>query len=194
MKKVIFVTGCIASGKSNFMHFIQKKGFKTISADEIAHQLLAQNALKIAQILNYSHFIKDDFIDRKALGAFIFSDEKARKKLENFMHPLIYEEITKQISLCKSLLFIELPLFFENKNYQNLGKALLIYAPKKLCLDRLMKRNDLSEEEALLRLNAQMDIEEKRVLADFVIENTSSVDEFEKKCEQFLNNLRKNSF
>lgn len=194
MKEVFFVTGCIASGKSNFIKSVQKMGFDTISADEIAHQILAQNALKIAQLLDDCSFLKDENIDRKALGKIVFKDKTARKKLENFMHPQIYERIKKQISSSKSPVFVELPLFFESKNYQNLGKSLLIYAPKSLCLKRLMKRNDLSQKEANLRLDAQIDIEEKRQLADFIIENTGSLDEFEKKCEQFLMNLSKNSF
>lgn len=194
MKEVFFVTGCIASGKSNFIKIAQKMGFDTISADEITHQLLAQNALKIAQLLDDFSFLKDEIIDRKALGKIIFKDKAAKKKLEDFMHPQIYERIQKELLNSKSPVFVELPLFFESKNYQNLGKSLLIYAPKSLCLKRLMKRNDLSQEEAKLRLDAQMDIEEKRQLADFIIENTSLLDEFEKKCKHFLMNLSKNSF
>ena len=188
MKKVFFVTGCIASGKSKFMQIAKNKGFKTISADEVAHEILAQNGAKIAEFLGNSHFLKNGVVARKALGELVFKDKNLREKLERFMHPKIYSIIIEHIQKAKSTIFVELPLYFESKNYHNLGKSLLIYAPKELCLKRLMARNYLSENEANLRLTAQMDIEQKRVLADIVIENVSSMSEFENKCEEFFEN------
>lgn len=189
MKKVFFVTGSIASGKSKFMQIARDKGFETISADEVAHEILDENAENITEFLGNSSFLKNGTIDRKALGKIIFADKTLRKSLEEFMHPNIRSFIIEYIQKARSTIFIELPLYFETKAYENLGKSLLIYAPKELCLKRLVKRNALSEEEANLRLHAQMDIEQKRALADIIIENVNSLNEFEQKCEQFLKKL-----
>lgn len=190
MKKVFFVTGCIGSGKSKFMQMASKQGFATISADKIAHEILAQNGEQIAQILDDTSFLKDGVTNRKALGELVFKDKSLRQKLENFMHPKIHSIITEWLNAQKGIVFAEIPLFFESKNYENLGEVVLIYAPKELCLKRLMVRSNLNENEANLRLAAQMDIEQKRVLADIVIENVGTMSEFETKCVEFLMNLK----
>ena len=190
MKRVFFVTGCVASGKSTFMQIAKNSGFECISADEIAHQILALNSAKIAEFLGNSSFLEKGQINRKKLGKLVFNDNALRKKLENFMHPKIRFNIMEKINKAQGVIFVELPLFFETKNYENLGEVIVIYAPKELCLKRLMKRNNLNEIEALKRLNAQIDIEEKRKLADIIIENSSSQGKFETKCKEFLLNLR----
>lgn len=190
MKKVFFVTGCIGSGKSKFMQMASERGFATISADKVAHEILAQNGVKIAKILGDSSFLKNGVTNRKALGELIFADKTLREKLENFMHPQIHSIITEWLNAQNGVVFAEIPLFFESKNYENLGEVVLIYAPKELCLKRLMARNSLSKNEANLRLNAQMDIEQKRALADIIIENCGSLSEFEAKCGEFLANLK----
>ena len=189
MKRVFFVTGAVASGKSHFMQSAEKSGFACLSADEIAHQILAQNSAQIAEILENFSFLENGKINRKKLGSLVFNDKALRKKLENFMHPKIRSEIMGQISKASGTIFVELPLFFESGAYENLGEVIVIYAPKEQCLRRLMKRNDLSEFEAAQRLNSQMDIEKKRALADIIIENSGSQGEFEAKCEEFLKNL-----
>ena len=190
MKRVFFVTGCVASGKSSFMQIAKNSGFECISADEIAHQILALNSAKIAEILQNSSFLEGGKINRKKLGKLVFNDNALRKKLENFMHPKIRFNIMEKINKAQGVIFVELPLFFETKNYENLGEVIVIYAPKELCLKRLMQRNSLNKNEALKRLNAQIDIEKKRKLADIIIENSSSQGEFETKCKEFLLNLR----
>ena len=190
MKRVFFVTGCVASGKSTFMQIAKNSGFECISADEIAHQILALNSAKIAEFLGNSSFLEKGQINRKKLGKLVFNDNALRKKLENFMHPKIRFNIMEKINKAQGVIFVELPLFFETKNYENLGEVIVIYAPKELCLKRLMQRNSLNENEALKRLNAQIDIEEKRKLADIIIENSGLQGEFETKCKEFLLNLR----
>ena len=189
MKKVFFVTGIIASGKSSFMQRARTLGFKCVDADKIAHSILASYPNEIAKILDNSSFLQDGIIDRKRLGRLVFNDDALRKKLEKFMHPKIKLGIVEEIQKSNGIIFVEMPLLFETKDYENLGEVIVIYAPKELCLSRLMQRNNLSEAEALQRLNAQMDIEEKRKLADIVIENLGSWDEFEDKCEEFFRSL-----
>lgn len=190
MKRVFFVTGGIASGKSSFMQMAMQRGFACISADKVAHQILEQNGRELGEYLGISSFLQDGAVNRKKLGELVFSDKSLRKKLENFMHPKIYAIITAWLAKQNGVVFAEIPLFFESKSYENLGKVILIYAPKELCLKRLMARNDLNLNEANLRIKAQIDIEQKRKLADIIIENIGSNDEFKAKCAEFFEKLK----
>ena len=189
MKRVFFVTGGIASGKSSFMQMASELGFACISADKVAHQILEQNGRELAEYLGISSFLQDGAVNRKKLGELVFDDKSLRKKLESFMHPKIYAIIRAWLAKQNGVVFAEIPLFFESKNYENLGEVILIYAPKELCLKRLMERNDLNLNEANLRIKAQLDIEKKRKLADIIIENIGSNDEFKAKCAEFFGKL-----
>ena len=97
MKRVFFVTGGIASGKSSFMKMASERGFACISADKVAHQILEQNGRELAKYLGISSFLQDGAVNREKLGELVFSDKSLRKKLENFMHPKIYAIITDRL-------------------------------------------------------------------------------------------------
>ncbi|MCV3385727.1 dephospho-CoA kinase [Campylobacter lari] len=194
MQNAYFVTSSIAGGKSSFIKIVQNLGFDTLSADVIAHELLNENANSIAKLFNDDDLIIAGKIDRKKLGAIVFNDLNAKKKLEDFLHPKIKEAILQKAQILdkkNKAFFIELPLFFENNHYQNLGKSILIYTPKELLLQRLMQRDNLDENEALKRINLQLDIEEKLKKADFVIKNTSGYENFEKNVLNFLKHTLK---
>ncbi|HEG2606642.1 dephospho-CoA kinase [Campylobacter sp. W0066.1] len=194
MQNAYFVTSSIAGGKSSFIKIVQNLGFDTLSADVIAHELLNENANFISKLFNNDDLIIAGKIDRKKLGAIVFNDLNAKKKLEDFLHPKIKEAILQKAQILdkkNKAFFIELPLFFENNHYQNLGKSILIYTPKELLLQRLMQRDNLDENEALKRISLQLDIEEKLKKADFVIKNTSGYENFEKNVLNFLKHTLK---
>ncbi|MCR8707601.1 dephospho-CoA kinase [Campylobacter sp. IFREMER_LSEM_CL292] len=194
MQNAYFVTSSIAGGKSSFIKIVQNLGFDTLSADVIAHELLNENANSIAKLFDNNDLIIAGKIDRKKLGAIVFNDLNAKKKLEGFLHPKIKEEILQKALILdkkNKAFFIELPLFFENNHYQDLGKSILIYAPKEILLKRLIQRDNLDENEALKRINLQLDIEEKLKKADFVIKNISSYEKFEENVLNFLKHTLK---
>ncbi|EAI4447406.1 dephospho-CoA kinase [Campylobacter lari] len=194
MQNAYFVTSSIAGGKSSFIKIVQNLGFDTLSADVIAHELLNENANSIAKLFDNDDLLIAGKIDRKKLGAIVFNDLNAKKKLEGFLHPKIKEEILQKALILdkkNKAFFIELPLFFENNHYQDLGKSILIYAPKEILLKRLMQRDNLDENEALKRINLQLDIEEKLKKADFVIKNISSYEKFEENVLNFLKHTLK---
>ncbi|MCV3356170.1 dephospho-CoA kinase [Campylobacter sp. RKI_CA19_01122] len=194
MQNAYFVTSSIAGGKSSFIKIVQNLGFDTLSADVIAHELLNENANSIAKLFDNDDLLIAGKIDRKKLGAIVFNDLNAKKKLEGFLHPKIREEILQKALILdkkNKAFFIELPLFFENNHYQDLGKSILIYAPKEILLKRLMQRDNLDENEALKRINLQLDIEEKLKKADFVIKNISSYEKFEENVLNFLKHTLK---
>ncbi|AJC91633.1 dephospho-CoA kinase [Campylobacter subantarcticus LMG 24377] len=194
MQNAYFVTSSIAGGKSSFIKIVQNLGFDTLSADVIAHELLNENANSIAKLFNNDDLIIAGKIDRKKLGAIVFNDLNAKKKLENFLHSKIKEVILQKAQILdqkNKAFFIELPLFFENNHYYGLGKSILIYTPKELLLQRLMQRDNLDKNQALKRIQLQLDIEEKLKKTDFVIKNNSSYMIFEENVLNFLKHTLK---
>ncbi|EPT0397877.1 dephospho-CoA kinase [Campylobacter upsaliensis] len=192
MKYAYFVSASIACGKSSFIKIANELGFESLSADLIANEITQKNAAVLAEIflLNLN---KEGKIDKKVLANLIFKNKKAKEKLENFMHPKIREELLRKMQILEQkgrIFFVELPLFFESDFYQNLGKSVLIYAPKNVSLQRLMQRDGLDKDEALRRIKSQMDIEKKREMADFVIENIGSYEEFRQNCVKFIKSLK----
>lgn len=194
----IVITGLIASGKSTVIKMLSARGYSVICADEIAHKILNIKAKQIAQIFgadlletNFNQKLKNQpRINRAKLGEIVFSDNQARQKLQEILHPLIYEQIikkTKKLEKEKKLYFVDIPLFFESGGKQKYNfKVALIYAPKSQALRRLIARNNLEKNQALLRINAQMDIEQKRLLSDFIIDNSADLENLEKNVESFL--------
>ena len=196
----IVITGVIASGKSTALNILRARGYSVLCADTIAHDLLNANALKVAQVFG-SDLLEYNgakaMINRAKLGKIVFIDANERKKLEEILHPLISEQIFKEIKILerdKKLYFVDIPLFFESGGQDKYRlKCALIYAPKELILKRLMARNDLSKNDALLRISAQMDIEQKRALSDYIIDNSTDLQSLERNIDEFLKQVHKES-
>lgn len=190
-KHAIVVTGSIGVGKSTVCEMLKHRGYEIIDADEISHKILDKLSVDISNLFG-DKFIKDGKVLRKELASLVFNDQKQLKKLEELLHPKIKEEILiKALNLEKEgkYYFVDIPLFFESKNYNEFDKVLVIYTPKELIIDRIMRRNNLTRYEALVRINLQIDIEKKKNLANFVIENSGSKKDLEKKIDEFLVNL-----
>jgi len=181
----IALTGGIAVGKSSTITFMSLYGFRCIDADKIAHQTIEEQRDAIISMFG-SHILKDGKIDRKEIGKIVFANAKMRSELEALLLPLIYDKImtlASQEEKRKFPYFIDIPLFFENKRYK-IDRSLVVYAPKSEQIKRLMKRNALSEQEALLRIESQMDIEEKKRLATYVIDNSKDLKHLQQECER----------
>lgn len=189
-KHGVVITGLIGSGKSTVCELLKKRGYEIICADSIAHEILGQNASKVAGLFG-EHLLRAGKVDRKALGAVVFADPSAKKSLESLLHPLIHERIyslASELEKASKLYFADIPLFFESggKAKYDFSAVLLVYAPKELCLKRILKRDSSDESSALARINSQMDIGKKRELADFVLENTSDLEGLERALDAIL--------
>ncbi len=190
-KHAIVLTGGIATGKSTVSKLLEKEGFNIIDADKVAHGMLDLNAEGIATLFG-NEYVKEGQVDRKALGSIIFSQPKNREKLENFLHPLIKEEIENQSAVFekhKMPYIIDIPLFFETNNY-DIDEVALVYTPLKTQRERLIARDDFSHEEANNRLNAQISIELKKERSAFVINNSKDLDHLEAEVERFITYIR----
>jgi len=181
----IVLTGSISTGKSSAVDLLKQTGFHVIDADSVAHQILDEQHQAIAKAFG-EQFVKEGKVDRKRLGSIIFTDKKKRKVLEEMLHPLIYARITEKSTLLDKRAepyIIDIPLFFEGGRYA-IENVIVVYAKKEQQLKRLMKREGYSEEEALARINAQIDIEEKRKNATYVIDNSGDLNQLQYETER----------
>ena len=166
----IAITGNIASGKSEVEKIIAQD-FPVYDADKIAHKFLGN-------------------VDRRALGEKVFSDPVTRKKLEDYIHPKVKDEILKIFSESQDkCVFVSIPLLFETGFDKLFDKIIFVQCDNKLRLERLMKRNNFTKEQALKRMNAQMPQDEKINKSDFVIHNNSTKEELAEQVNELLKNF-----
>ena len=189
-KNAIALTGGISTGKSTVCNLFKLHGFLTIDADVIAHRLLDENSNKIASMFG-EQYVQNGKVIRKELGKIIFSNEENKLKLEALLHPLIKEQIIKESKIFEEQnkpYFVDIPLFFEKMSYP-IPKSLVIYTPKELQIQRLMKRDNIDENEAKLKISNQMDIEKKRKLADMVIDNSQNLKHLQNEVERIIGEI-----
>ena len=187
------ITGSIASGKSTVVNLLKERGFSVIDADVIAHEQLEICKGEIVREFGEQILDETGKIERKELGAIVFREPKKLKNLEQILHPKIKAEILSKASQLERLgqvYFVDIPLFFEKKErYAEFKNVAVIYAPKELLLSRLMSRNALSLEDAKARVELQMDIEQKKKMAKFVIDNSNDRENLELELEKFLKQI-----
>ncbi len=186
---MIVLTGSIATGKSSTCRILEDNGFAIVDADKIAKELIDT---EVIERLFGSKYIKENEIDRKALGDLIFSDSVKREVLNSYIHPLIREEIYKQVlslEAKKIKYIVDIPLYFESSHYDAKIVA-LVYCNREQQIKRLMERDGLSKNNALIRLESQIDIEEKKRKADYVIDNSSDENHLASEVEKFIKYLK----
>ena len=192
------ITGSIASGKSTVVNLLKERGFSVIDADLIAHEQL--EICKCEIVCEFGDQILDEagLIDRKKLGAIVFREPKKLKNLERILHPKIKAEIffkASQLERLGQVYFVDIPLFFEKKErYAEFKNVAVIYAPKELLLSRIMSRNALNLEDAIARVELQMDIEQKKKMANFLIDNSNDRENLKLELEKFLKQIGATAF
>jgi len=172
----VALTGGIATGKSTVSRLLKESGFRMIDADEIAHEIINEQASAIASHFG-DKFVVNGKVDRKLLGALVFSDPEKRKVLESLLHPLIYERIKAEAAKLDKRAepyIVDIPLYYEGGRYA-IDKVIVVYAKKEQQLKRLMERDAYSKEDALSRIDAQIDIEDKRDNASHIIDNSGNL-------------------
>ncbi|MGA9046852.1 dephospho-CoA kinase [Sulfuricurvum sp.] len=188
----IALTGGIATGKSTVASLLGLNGLRIIDADTIAHRILDENSSWVAEHFGTEFISNGSKVNRPLLGKKIFADPEAKKELEDFLHPKIraaIEEQSEKQDRLKYPYLIDIPLFFETLSYP-IKNSVVVYTPKTLQLERFMKRNGFSEEESLRRIESQMDIEEKKNRATWVIDNSSNLKHLQRECEQFVDTIK----
>lgn len=195
---IIGITGSIATGKTLVTNYLREKGYKVIDADEISRAVLNKGEKGYDEVLKYfSENILDQEknIDRKKLAQIIFTDEKKRRVLEKIIHPLVIKEILNFIdnSDKKEDVFVSMPLLYEINFQNHLDKVIAVYSNRDKQIERLTKRDNISYEYAIKKIESQYPQEKKVELADYVIDNSLSKEETIKNIEKIIERMRKDN-
>lgn len=197
--KVLVLTGGIATGKTTVAQTFRELGVPVIDADQIAREVVRPGTevlQKITKRFGEEVIAQDGSLNRKKLGEIVFSDEKARRDLNEITHPVIRARIGDSLKILgeegASLVLIEVQLIgseaAEGESTSRDG-LIVVYAPEEVQISRLMTRNGLSREEALKRIASQMPIEEKKDLADYLIDNSGDLAEARRQTEELYRRL-----
>lgn len=172
------LTGGIASGKSTVSRLFREAGAFVIDADEIAHAVLRKGGPAYAPVVEaFGAGILDQTgeINRKRLGEIVFQDARRRERLNQLVHPHVYaraEAEKRAIAAAhpEAVILFDVPLLIETGAHREMDRVIVVYVDRATQVDRLIKRDGLSREEADRRIDAQMPMDEKRRFADEVID------------------------
>jgi dephospho-CoA kinase len=195
--KLLGLTGGIASGKSTVAAILRRLGVAIINADELSREVVqpGQEAWKeIVDTFGPAILQEDKTLDRRKLRKIVFDNPEARKKLEAIIHPRVRALAEKKISELaatgSSIIVYEVPLLFEAQIHLWLRPVILVACDVETQKKRLLERDRLTEAEAQQHLDAQMSLEDKRKLADYVIENNGDLEELERQVRGVLQKIQ----
>lgn len=181
--RVIGLTGGIATGKSTVSNYLLSLGIPVIDADLISREVVEPGQpglLKLLQKFGPEILTQDGQLNRPALAKKLFHNEAVRQQVNQLLHPLIYDRMFERVAAFQSqgeaLVFLDIPLLFETQTKNLFDDIWLVYVPETIQLERLMKRDQLSQEAAVARIASQLSIEEKRLLADVIIDNSGTIE------------------
>jgi dephospho-CoA kinase len=192
------LTGGIATGKSYVLSVLRELGCEVIDADAIAHQVMEPGQPAYAEIVaNFGREILNESggIDRAKLGAIVFADQAQRARLNAIVHPRVYEAQTQWWSEVaarnpQAIAVFDAALMIETGSYRRFDKIVVVHCDAELQLQRLMARNNLTREQALARITAQMPTAEKLKYADFTIDTSAGFTDTLPQVERLYNALR----
>ena len=194
---IIGLTGGIGSGKSAAATILKRLGLKIIDLDQITHDLMKPSELGYIEIkkeFGEKYIGTKGAIDRKLLREDIFSSLDLKKRIESILHPIIFEECSKQLNKLKHEKYIVLviPLLFETKNYISLiDESLLIDCDLETQIERVIKRDGVSKALANRIIKNQMNRQEKQLLADKVILNDGNINHLKTQLDIYYKKLLK---
>jgi len=184
---IIGLTGGIASGKSTVSNYLAELGAIIIDADKIAHEIMEKGKPAYWQVIEAfgrGILAENGEIDRSRLGKIVFNDPEQKKTLEEITHPQVIREMREKIEEYRAenkVIVLDIPLLFEAGLEFMVDEIWVVYVDRETQLQRLMARDGLSYQEANIRIQAQMSLEEKRELADFLIDNRSTIEDLKRK-------------
>ena len=195
---IVGLTGGIGSGKSTVAGMFEDEGAHVIDFDHLARLVVEPDKPAWRDIIDYfgpEIMSSDRTLNRSALAEIVFSDNKSRKALEGFTHPRIFKERDALIKAIKrkdpfSIVIIDFPLLFELDLNKRFDKVILVYVPRAVQLGRLIKRDGIVKKGVEKRLDAQLPIEEKRSLSDYIIDNEGSLNDTRDQVRKVIHELR----
>jgi dephospho-CoA kinase len=192
---LVALTGNYGMGKSTVLSMFKDLGVATVDTDKLVESLFIEKKVlvKIKKLLSDRVFYKNGNLNKKKVAEIVFKDASLRYSLEDILHPLVFERIkdfTTKISVSDRLLIIAVPLVYERGYENRFDRTIVVYTKEKVALDRL-KKNGVLKKDALLRLKAQLPIEDKMKKADFLIDNNSTLKETVAQVKRIYKKLMK---
>jgi dephospho-CoA kinase len=179
------LTGSIAVGKSFVVSVLAELGCVVFDADKVAHSVMEPGGAAYLDLVNEfgeGVLAADGQIDRLKLGPIVFADAERRKRLNEIVHPRVIEEqncllAEAEARLPQGVAIIDAALMIESGGYKRFDKLIVVFCDRETQVARLMKRNQITREDAERRIAAQMSSDEKRRYADYEIDTTGTFEE-----------------
>ena len=186
------LTGGIASGKSTVCKAFSRLGAKVLDADEVAREVVLPGRsawTKLKQVFGSEFFSPDGYLDRGRMRKLIFADPVKRRQINTIVHPEVVREINRRYEKMSAMetgevFIVDIPLLLEVGAADRFDLVLVVYVDEEVQLERLVRRDGLSREEARQALRVQIPLREKAEMADFVIDNNGSLQQTEAQVEE----------
>ena len=193
----IGLTGSIAVGKSFVAGVLAELGCYVLDADDTAREVVAGGSAGLKDVVAEfgAGILRDDgTLDRSKLGALVFEDEEKRTALNSILHPLIMARQDQRLREWDTrnpngIAVVDAALMIESGGYKRFDKVIVVYCNPEVQLDRLMARNNLSRDEAVRRVGAQMSQDEKKKFADYLIDTSDGFEAARKRTEEVYGEL-----
>ena len=191
------LTGSIAVGKSYVVSVLAELGCVTFDADKVAHSVMEPGRPAhedIVREFGVGVLAPDGTIDRQKLGAIVFADEARRLRLNEIVHPRVLEEQNRLLQAAEAknpdgIAIIDAALMIESGGYKRFDKLIVVHCDRETQIERLMRRNQITREDAERRLAAQMSSEEKLRYADYTIDTSGTFDETRQRVVEVYKEL-----
>lgn len=198
MMRWVGLTGGIATGKSTVSKILVSRGLPVVDADQLAREAVASGSealIEIARVFGPGALLKSGELDRKAIGAIVFSDRTKLSILEGIIHPKVRELcLAKRKALeaaGNSVAFYDVPLLFEKNMREQFDSVLLVASKPEFQRQRMAARDGLPADEIDRRLAAQIPIHEKISLSDYVIHNDGTIEDLERAVDHYISLINK---
>ena len=196
---IVGLTGGIGSGKSSVAEMFKDEGAYVIDFDYLARVVVEPDTPAWRDIVDYfgqEILSPDRTLNRSKLAEIVFSDAQSRKALEGFTHPRIFEKrdtLLKDIKTkdSQAIVIVDVPLLFELSLNKNFDTIILVYVSRDVQIERAIKRDALLKEEVEKRLKAQINIEKKKLLSDYIINNEGSLKNTRDQVRKVTHELKK---
>lgn len=171
---IVGLTGGIATGKSTVSSFFKKEGFNIINADTLVHNIYKKKeSIEFIQ-KGFPNAIKNGAIDFKFLRKIFFEDKKNQELIENFIYKNLENAFLEEAKKINNLIIYDVPLLFEKGLKDKVDLVICVYCPEEIQIRRLMTRDQIDENLAKKIIQSQLNIEKKKELSDFVINNENT--------------------
>lgn len=194
---IIGLTGGICCGKSTVSKTFIKNHIPIVDADQVARDVVVVGSKGLQSVIDAfgsSYLNQDGSLNRLMLGNLVFNNFVCMNELNSIMGPLIDEvvknKIIELVAMDYKIIVYDAPILIESGHADKYRPLIVVHCPREMQIARLIKRNGLTEEQAVHRINAQLSSEQKIAMADFTIDTSGTVEESVKQTEEIILKLK----